>query len=54
MPVELSLEVIQEREKLKSLKEMLHRFSAPAAEELIRAEGGRGGAMFCLRASVFG
>src|SRR5476649_1517499 len=46
MPVELSLEVIQEREKLKSLKEMLHRFSAPAAEELIRRK--EDGAVQCF------
>jgi pyruvate formate lyase activating enzyme len=46
MPVEVSLEVIQEREKLKSLKEMLHRFSAPAAEELIRRK--EDGAVQCF------
>src|SRR5205823_6476312 len=30
-----SLEVLEEKERLKSLKEMLHRYSAPAAEALI-------------------
>jgi pyruvate formate lyase activating enzyme len=40
MSAGVSLEILQQREKLKSLKEMLHRFSAPAAEELIQRKDG--------------
>src|SRR2546430_723780 len=36
-----SLEILQEKERLKDLKEMLHKYSAPAAEALIeRKENG--------------
>jgi pyruvate formate lyase activating enzyme len=34
-----SLTILEEKERLKSLKEMLHRFSGPAAPELIEHEG---------------
>jgi pyruvate formate lyase activating enzyme len=33
------LQILESKERLKSLKEMLHQFSAPAAEELIEREG---------------
>jgi pyruvate formate lyase activating enzyme len=34
-----SLQILQDKERLKSLKDMLHQFSAPAAEALIQREG---------------
>ena len=41
-----SLEILAEKQKLKSLKEMLHQRSAPAAEALV--EGKPGGAIQCF------
>src|SRR6478752_2872225 len=41
-----SLEVLDEKQRLKSLKEMLHRYSAPAAEALIDHKPG--GAIQCF------
>ena len=36
MPVEVPLQILDEKQKLQSRKESLHRFSAPAAEQLIQ------------------
>src|SRR5437763_17157998 len=35
MPAGVSLEILEQKERLKSLKEMLHQYSVPAAEALI-------------------
>src|SRR5207302_7440476 len=35
MPAGVSLEILEQKERLKSLKEMLHRYSVPAAEAMI-------------------
>ena len=47
------LQIVENKERLKSLREMLHQFSAPAAEALIQSQRG-GCAMLCLRTSVSG
>ena len=36
MPAGVSLEILEQKERLKSLKEMLHQYSVPAAEALKR------------------
>jgi hypothetical protein len=46
------LQILEDKERLKSLKEMLHKFSAPADEALIERGGGRRRPMLCLRASL--
>ena len=35
MPAGVSLEILQQKERLKSLRQMLHQYSTPAAEALI-------------------
>jgi pyruvate formate lyase activating enzyme len=46
MPVDVPLDILEDKKKLQSLKEMLHRYSVPAAEALIERKDG--GAVQCF------
>ena len=44
----MPLEVLQDKQRLQTLKEMLHKYSAPAAEALIERKGGNGNDIQCF------